>query len=88
MALEMKGLKANMAALAKTVDRLNAKAIAANEKGSTLESHLGDLEGQLGQHVDDIEFVANKLGNSPNGLEDEPTEPFREPGAGGSTDNK
>lgn len=87
MALEMKGLKANMSALAKTVQRLNAKAMAANEEGSGLESHLDDITGQFKQHAEDIAFTASILGNSPNGLEDEPTEPFRKPGAGNGTDS-
>lgn len=62
--LELKGLKANMMKLQGRVERLNGLAIAADEKGATLEDHLGAIGSQLGAHVDDIEFAANVLGNS------------------------
>lgn len=64
MALEMKGLKASMMRLQSRVNRLNAAATAADEKGAMLESYLGDIGKQIGSHVDDIEFAANVLGNS------------------------
>jgi NTP pyrophosphatase (non-canonical NTP hydrolase) len=64
MPLELKGLKSNMRKLQSTVEELNSIAIAANEKGSILKSHLGDIREQIGDHVDDIEFTANMLGNS------------------------
>lgn len=69
MALELKGLKANMRRLQSTVGELNSIAIAANEKGEMLKSHLDDVKGQLGEHVDDIEFAANVLGNSEDSQE-------------------
>src|SRR5512142_2620702 len=62
--LELKGLKANMLKLQARVDRLNGLAAAADEKGATLEDHLGAIGSQLGSHVEDIEFAANVLGNS------------------------
>lgn len=62
--LELKGLKANMLKLQARVDRLNALAMAGDEKGARLEGHLTDIGSQLGAHVDDIEFAANVLGNS------------------------
>jgi hypothetical protein len=65
VAIELKGLRANMMKLQARVDRLNSIAAGADEKGAMLESHLSDIHGQLGAHVDDIEFAANILGNSP-----------------------
>lgn len=74
MPLELKGLKTTMRSLQARVDRLNAIATKADEKGAMLESHLGDMHSQLGAHVDDIEFAANVLGNSGNGSS-EPEKP-------------
>ena len=83
MALEIKGLKTNMMKLQARVDRLNQLAISSDEKGALLESHLGDIGNQIGSHVDDIEFAANVLGNSPPSSDvSEP--PFQAPGAGDS----
>lgn len=95
MALEMKGLKGNMVSLAKRVERLSAKAAAADAKGGELESHLDDIEGQFGQHISDIEFTAQVLGNS-GGLSEQlgsadilpKPEPFREPGVGDDADKQ
>jgi hypothetical protein len=64
MALELKGLKANMLKLQARVDKLNSLAMAGDETGARLEGHLSDIGKQLGAHVDDIEFAANVLGNS------------------------
>lgn len=78
MPIELKGLKANMMKLQGRVDRLNSIAAGADEKGAMLESHLSDIHGQLGAHVDDIEFAANMLGNSPP-QHDEQSEPSQKP---------
>ena len=64
MALELKGLAANMMRLRGTVERLNVKSSAAADKGELLEVHLKNLETQIANHIDDIEFTANTLGNS------------------------
>jgi len=64
MALQLKGLRANVNGLRSDIDEMSRLAAGGREKAAVLKSHLGDIQTEIGQHVDDIEFTANILGNS------------------------
>lgn len=80
MALQLKGLRANVNGLRSDIEEMSRLAAGGREKAAVLKSHLGDIQTEIGQHVDDIEFTANVLGNS-SGASQAPAEPPRPPAA-------
>lgn len=64
MALEIKGLKANMLKVRARVESLNAKAIAFDDLGAKLESDMDAITEQVSAHIDDLGFASSVLGNS------------------------
>ena len=70
MALQLKGLRANVNGLRADIDDLTSLAAGGRATAAVLKSHLGDIKTEIGQHVDDIEFTANVLGNSASGSEE------------------
>jgi hypothetical protein len=64
MTLEIKGLKANMMKVQQRIERLNAKAVAFDELGASVEQGLDDITAQVKSHGEDMTFAATVLGNS------------------------
>lgn len=64
VALEIKGLKANMLKVAKRIESLNNLATDFDAAGGELEQGLKDIKAQVEAHGDDLKFAATVLGNS------------------------
>ena len=64
MALEIKGLKANMLKVQKRIETINGLAAGFDDKGAALEQGLRDITAQVEAHGSDLEFAASVLGNS------------------------
>lgn len=67
LALEMKGLKANMLKVAKRIESLNAKAVRFDEIGGKLEGDMDAIIAQAENHAEDLSFATQVLGNSTSG---------------------
>ena len=74
VALEIKGLKANMMQLRGIVSSLTSNSASAIATGSKLQQQVAELQKEFEQHSSDIEFAAGIMGNSPPQSEEPSTE--------------